>query len=159
MLAPRLLAVPALVLALGVSGCGSDDSDTTTSTAASAPDAPVKTTAAIATVEDHAITIRADEYSFAPTAMRAPAGKLKITTQNVGKIEHELVLLRTTTNADGLKVDGGRVSEDDSVGEVSETEGGASKSHTFTLKPGTYVYICNIPGHYMDGMRGTLTVQ
>ncbi|MEV4419893.1 plastocyanin/azurin family copper-binding protein [Patulibacter sp. NPDC049589] len=91
--------------------------------------------------------------------MTAKAGKLTITMRNVGKVEHELVLLKTTTKVDGLKVTGGRVSEDDSVGEVSETECGASKSHAFTLKPGTYVYVCDIPGHDMQGMRGTLTVQ
>jgi uncharacterized cupredoxin-like copper-binding protein len=51
------------------------------------------------------------------------------------------------------------VSEDASVGEISETDGGAFKSHTFNLKPGHYVFVCNIPGHYANGMRGELTVQ
>ncbi len=158
MTSPRLFVLPALLVALSAAGCGSDDSGPTTSATRSSS-APVKQTVATAQVQGRSITVRADEYSFAPVAMRAKAGKLTITMQNAGRTEHELVLLRTTTRADGLKVDGGRVPEDDAVGEVSETEGGRSRSHTFTLKPGSYVYVCNIPGHYMQGMRGTLTVQ
>jgi uncharacterized cupredoxin-like copper-binding protein len=42
---------------------------------------------------------------------------------------------------------------------ISETEGGASKSHTFDLKPGNYVYVCNIPGYYEKATRGQLVVK
>lgn len=163
--APRSLALPTVLtaIALAVAGCGSDDSSGETTTAASTAAAAAPTTTAAApaaqAAKGRALTVDATEYSFAPTTATAEAGKLTITMKNVGKIPHELVLLKTSTKADGLKVTGGRVSEDDSVGEISETDGGVSKAHTFTLKAGTYVYVCNIPGHYMDGMRGTLTVQ
>jgi uncharacterized cupredoxin-like copper-binding protein len=46
-----------------------------------------------------------------------------------------------------------------SSGEIPEQEPGKSASHTLMLKPGAYVYICNVPGHYAAGMRGTLTVK
>lgn len=37
---------------------------------------------------------------------------------------------------------------------------GASETVTFTAPaPGTYMYICTVPGHYVAGMKGTLTVQ
>jgi uncharacterized cupredoxin-like copper-binding protein len=36
---------------------------------------------------------------------------------------------------------------------------GESAPHTFDLKPGTYVMVCNVPGHYDAGMYGTLTVR
>ncbi|WP_051471238.1 plastocyanin/azurin family copper-binding protein [Patulibacter minatonensis] len=169
--------VPAVLVAgaLAVAGCGSDDSSTTSTSSGSAGTTPARTTDHAAAGHDTTavpasggtptavkggkVTIDASEFKFAPTSMTAKAGKLTIEMNNIGKVEHELVLLKTTQKADGLKVTGGRVSEDDSVGEVSETAGGKAKSHTFTLKPGTYVYVCNIPGHYMDGMRGTLVVQ
>jgi uncharacterized cupredoxin-like copper-binding protein len=51
------------------------------------------------------------------------------------------------------------VSEKTSVGEVSETKAGASKTAAIELKPGQYVFVCNIPGHYKGGMFGRLTVQ
>lgn len=37
-------------------------------------------------------------------------------------------------------------------GEVSELDPGASGSLTLVLKPGRYVLICNVPGHYAAGM-------
>ena len=92
-------------------------------------------------------------------AITAQAGKLKLTLDNKGKIPHEIVVLKSSAAANALKVTGGRVSEKTSVGEVSETAAGATRSATLDLKPGTYVYVCNIPGHYGDGMRGTLTVK
>ena len=42
---------------------------------------------------------------------------------------------------------------------MSETPGGQSKSESIDLKPGKYVFVCNIPGHYKDGMAGQLTVR
>jgi uncharacterized cupredoxin-like copper-binding protein len=30
---------------------------------------------------------------------------------------------------------------------------------TLNLKPGHYSLVCNLPGHYMQGMRADLTVQ
>ena len=150
------------VLAVGglIAGCGSsskkDSSSSSSSspatTAAAAPATAAKTTSG-------GLTVDASEFTFAPPTLSAKAGKVKVTLDNKGQTQHEFVLLKTSTAADKLKVTGGRVSEKDSVGEISETDGGKSASHTFDLEPGTYVYVCNIPGHYMQGMRGTLTVR
>ena len=30
---------------------------------------------------------------------------------------------------------------------------------TLNLKPGTYTFLCTIPGHYQTGMHGRLVVQ
>lgn len=45
-----------------------------------------------------------------------------------------------------------------SFGEVAELKAGAKGTLTVNLKAGDYVLICNIPGHYMDGMRVDFTV-
>jgi uncharacterized cupredoxin-like copper-binding protein len=44
------------------------------------------------------------------------------------------------------------------AGEIADVEPGDTKSEEFDLKPGKYVMFCNIPGHYAQGMYGTLTV-
>ena len=156
--ARRLMLLAAPVVAAGlIAGCGS-------SSQAAAPRAaktPAKMPTANAPVAADAgkVTVTTTEFAFAPTAITAKAGKLKITLDNQGKIPHELVVLKSDQAAGALKVSGGRVSEKSSAGEVSETAGGTTKSSTVTLKPGRYVYVCNIPGHYADGMRGTLTVK
>ncbi len=150
-----------------LAACGSsNDTKSTTSAAAAAP----ATTTAAATATPAATpspaaattdpTITANEYAFAPTDLTVKAGKVKLTLKNSGKIVHEVVVLKTDQAADALKVgSSARVSEKDSVGEVSETAPGATKTSTLDLKPGKYVLVCNIPGHYSLGMRGTLTVK
>lgn len=45
-----------------------------------------------------------------------------------------------------------------SFGEVAEMKAGAKGQLTVNLKAGEYVLICNIPGHFMDGMRVNFTV-
>jgi uncharacterized cupredoxin-like copper-binding protein len=152
----RRWAVALVVAAAAVplAACGSDDDS----------DDSASTTTQPAAVTDRAVaagkvTVDASEYAFAPEAITAKPGKLEIKLDNKGKIPHELVVLKTDEAPDSLKVSGGRVSEDASVGEVEEIDGGGSKSATVDVEAGKYVYVCNIPGHYGDGMRGQLTVK
>ena len=98
-------------------------------------------------------------YYFTVTPTSVKAGPTTITFKNVGTKEHEVVVLKTDTPADKLKVDANHeVSEAASVGEDSETKPGKTKSTTIDLQPGSYVLVCNIEQHYQKGMYGTLTV-
>jgi uncharacterized cupredoxin-like copper-binding protein len=105
------------------------------------------------------LDISMSEFQFTPSNSGAEAGKVTITAKNDGKVPHELVLLKTDRAATALPEKGGRVDEAASVGEIGETPAGRSGTHTFDLKPGKYVLICNLPGHYDAGMHGTLTVR
>jgi uncharacterized cupredoxin-like copper-binding protein len=168
----RLLLPALAATALTLSACGSDDSSDTGSAApaASTPAAssPAADSGAVSTADSGMsfdasstgeVTVKATEFAFSPMDIKAKAGKLKITMNNDGQAPHELVILKTDEAADALEVSNGRVKEDDSVGEISEIDGGKSASHTFDLKAGKYVIVCNVPGHYMKGMRGTLVVS
>ncbi len=42
---------------------------------------------------------------------------------------------------------------------VPTLDAGKTATLTLDLKPGTYTYRCNIPGHDLLGMKGTLTVK
>jgi uncharacterized cupredoxin-like copper-binding protein len=99
------------------------------------------------------------DFAFKPKALSARAGQLRVTAENRGNAAHELILIRTTRPDHALPTAGGRAAEAGAVGEIREQPPGKSASHTFMLKPGRYVYICNLPGHYASGMRGTLTVR
>ena len=46
-----------------------------------------------------------------------------------------------------------------SLGEISELKPGARGKLTLNLKPGTYVLLCNQPGHYKSGMSTKLVVE
>ena len=46
-----------------------------------------------------------------------------------------------------------------SLGEISELKPGAHGALTLNLKPGTYLLLCNQPGHYKSGMSTKLVVE
>ncbi len=150
------IATATVLAAVGMTACGSSSSDSASST----PSSPAAPKVAAAPKVSNKVTVGTTEYAFMPTALAAKPGKFTVTLDNKGSIPHEFVLLKTDEAPDALKVDGSaKVSEKGSVGEVSETDGGKTKTSTIDLKAGKYVFVCNIPGHYGDGMRGTLTVK
>src|SRR5215218_8576969 len=100
-----------------------------------------------------------DEFSLKASPKAVTAGKVKFSVKNAGSDEHELVVLKTKTAASKLKVSGGRASESGEVAELEDIAAGKSKSKTLTLKKGHYVLICNLPGHYQQGMRADFTVK
>jgi uncharacterized cupredoxin-like copper-binding protein len=151
----RTRAPAAACLLVVIAGCGGG-ADRSAAVSAQSTAAAAGT---MARPSDRRIAVRAKEYSFAPHAIAAKAGKLKITLRNNGRVEHELILLRTNRAPGSLRVEHGRVSEAASVGEISDTRAGKIASHTFKLKPGRYLMVCNVRGHYQQGMRGRLTVK
>jgi plastocyanin len=96
-------------------------------------------------------------YKVAPVSVKA--GKVTVTFQNTGNRQHEMIVLKTDTAFDKLVVGSdNKVSEDASVGEISETDAGKTVTKTFDLAAGSYVLICNIEKHYAQGMRSAFTV-
>jgi uncharacterized cupredoxin-like copper-binding protein len=45
------------------------------------------------------------------------------------------------------------------VDEVEDIAPGTSAPLNLTLDPGSYAVICNLPGHYANGMHTTFTVE
>jgi plastocyanin len=74
--------------------------------------------------------------------LSAKAGTVTITFTNSSPLEHNVTI------AEGSKVLG-----------ATPTFKGGSKTLTLTLKPGTYVFYCSVPGHRQAGMEGTLHVS
>lgn len=75
---------------------------------------------------------------------------------------HEMVLVKADGPDTKLVVDAktDRVSEAvlTSEGEVGGLKAGQSGDLTVTLKPGNYILICNLKGHYAAGMHTAFTV-
>ena len=147
------------MLVFGVmTGCGSD-SKSTADTAAAGGDVTVA-----ATADGTPVTVTAGDKSDTeqfltvdPTSVKA--GKVTFTFTNSGNRQHEMIVLKTDDAADKLVVGAdNKVSEDASVGEISETDQGKTVSKTFDLVAGNYVLVCNIEKHYGQGMRSAFTV-
>lgn len=105
-------------------------------------------------------TVQAElgEYYIKLDRNSVPAGKVTFTVVNTGKMEHELIILKTDLAVDKLpaeKDDPTRVDEDSlgNSGEVEELGPGKTKTGSFDRKAGKYVLVCNKPGHYQAGQR------
>ena len=146
----RLILFAAVGLALVVGGCGGDDDENATG---SGTTDTVEAEKQVTTLD-----VSMTEFKFAPANPELARGPIEITATNKGKTPHELVLLRTDANPATPKGRKGCLGEG-SVGEVPEVAPGESGVQTFDLKPGKYVMVCNIPGHYDAGMYGSLTVR
>lgn len=154
MVAPLALVAIAAIL---VAGCGGDDGTTTTTTE--------NETAAAGGGGGATLEIKMGDFFFAPSNATAKAGPTTIEAPNEGSVEHELVLFKTNMNPAKLPTEAsGEVDEEkmDEVaeegGEIPDVEAGETKSGKFKLTPGKYVMFCNLPGHYAQGMYGTLRV-
>ncbi len=111
------------------------------------------------------VPITEKDFSLTSAQNTVAAGKVTFDVKNQGPSTHEFVLIKTETAADQLPFDSSSsdVNEDDTslhhVDEVEDIKPGKSKKLTADLQPGHYVFICNLPGHYHQGMHFDFTVS
>jgi len=92
------------------------------------------------------------------------AGTVNLETANFGTIQHELLVFKSDLPPAAYPVDGsGDIIEDDpSITLVSDGDNldpGTTQTRTVDLtQPGTYLFVCNIPGHFKSGMFSVVTV-
>jgi len=151
------LSMFGLLTACGSSGGGSSSPAATTAAGGGGVTVPADTggTPVSVTAADQSDT--AQTLTVAPTSVKA--GKVTFTFTNTGNRQHEMIVLKTDDAFDKLVVaSDNKVSEDASVGEISETDAGKTVTKTFDLAAGNYVLVCNIEKHYAQGMRSAFTV-
>jgi len=82
------------------------------------------------------------KIAYDTTELTAKAGKVTIDFDNPAAIEHDVA----------IEQDGNEIAKSALISE-GET------SVTAELEPGTYTFLCTVPGHAEAGMEGTLTVR
>jgi uncharacterized cupredoxin-like copper-binding protein len=137
----RLAALVALSAALtGLVGCGDDDDSGT----------------------EGAIGVELSDFQIDLDESSAPAGEVTFAVDNKGPSVHEFVVFQTDLAPEDLPVDdNGDVAEDEEFAPVDEIEDiavDATPELTVDLGAGSYVLICNIAGHYRQGMHTSFTV-
>lgn len=111
------------------------------------------------------VQVTLNEWSVKPGTISVPAGKVTFQVANQGKLEHEMIVLKTDLAPTALEMsttEENKVDEEGGVNDVGEVEAvasGTTKSETFDLTPGTYVLICNVAGHYKAGMETAFVVK
>ncbi len=100
------------------------------------------------------------EFSVTSDVSSVKAGSVTFSAHNAGALEHYLAVLKTDLPPDSLPLSGTMVVENGpntrALADVVLPVG--TESTTLDLQPGSYVLICNIPGHYQSGMRAAFTV-
>lgn len=82
------------------------------------------------------------QIAFDTTTLTSKPGKVTIDFDNPATLEHDVAIEQ-----------GGKQIA------VSETIGKGKTSVTADLAPGTYTFLCTVPGHAEAGMEGTLTIK
>jgi plastocyanin len=82
------------------------------------------------------------DLAFDTTELSSEPGEVTIDFENPATLEHNVA----------IEKEGEEIAE-------SETIGQGKTSVTADLAPGTYTFLCTIPGHAEAGMEGTLTVK
>jgi uncharacterized cupredoxin-like copper-binding protein len=149
-----------LALAIGIlvaAGCGEDRGESSTSTSTNS----TSTTSTTADSGSGAgVEVGLKEYAIVVEAPSVGAGEVKFEADNEGKIPHELVVLKTDTKAGDLKVSGAKaVPEGENLGAASDVGPGEHKDVEVDLEPGHYILLCNLPGHYQQGMHTDLDIK
>ena len=80
--------------------------------------------------------------AFDTTELTASAGKVTIDFDNPSAIPHNVV----------IEEDGEELAGFEPITESKETV-------SADLEPGTYTFLCTVPGHAQAGMEGTLVVK
>jgi uncharacterized cupredoxin-like copper-binding protein len=96
--------------------------------------------------------------------MKVKAGRVTLEAVNRSKdLVHEVLVVPSPSNGKELPYDikTNTIIEKrvHSLGEISELKPGARGKLTLNLKPGTYLLLCNQPGHYKSGMSTRLVVE
>jgi uncharacterized cupredoxin-like copper-binding protein len=104
------------------------------------------------------VAVQVDEFSVFPGTQGAPQGKVRFVVTNIGKVEHEFVVLKTNKPAGNL-LKGKEADETGAVGEIDGVPPGQARTLNLVLKRGHYALICNLPGHYMTGQFADFYVR
>jgi uncharacterized cupredoxin-like copper-binding protein len=106
-----------------------------------------------------AVSVKLFEFKVIPTPTKAARGAVTFVARNSGKVDHQLVVLKTNIPPGKLVVKNAKAVETGKVGSIRVVKPGKAVALTLQLKAGKYVLLCNLPGHYPAGQRAAFTVS
>ena len=110
------------------------------------------------------ITGSVQEWSVGVSAQEAYAGDVNFTMKNAGTIPHEFIVVKTDFKPGEIPLGANNRFDEEgegvfAVGEIPEWEPGTTGKVTLKLDAGAYQVLCNIAGHYKNGMYKAFTVS
>lgn len=109
------------------------------------------------------ITGNVHEWGVELSAGKAKAGEVTFAIANFGTIAHEFLVVKTDFKPGEIPLgDNNRFDEEgegvEAIDEIKEFEVDTSHVLKVNLEPGAYQVLCNIEGHYKNGMYTALEV-
>jgi len=163
-----------LSLAIFLTGCGGDNANSTVNAnsraaanVANGQSSGSTVSPSIGSEADKVTKIDVYEKEMSITLSRdtVPAGYVDFVARNDGERAHELVVFKTDVPFDKLPMKGSDLDEKGAglknvadTGEENLKSGEVRILHA-SLDPGSYIVVCNLPGHFKAGMKATLTVK
>jgi len=157
------LFVSLLVVSLAGAACGSDDDNGGTATGGTGATNHA-TTSASGVSGGSSVDVTEKDFAIAVSPSSAQSGDITFNISNEGPSTHEFVIFETDLAPDALPTnDDGTVDEEgdgvEHIDEVEDIASGSDATLDVDLEPGSYVFICNLPGHYKAGMHTAFTVS
>ena len=136
-----VLVCGAAAVAVALAACGGSGGSpaTISSTSSATPSVAVEKNGTLAFTADSGGAL-----AYTAKTATATAGHVTISMSNTSGVQHN-VAIQTGTNGPVLG--------------ATPIESNGAHSITLDLKPGTYTFFCQVPGHRQAGMLGTLTVK
>jgi len=160
MLKPTSLLVALSVSALAAVGCAKSPA---IQAQIDAQASSTLATAAAPPAVDHELEVTLADFAVTDNHSSVPAGKYTFAISNRGAVQHELLVFRSDLAPSALPMTNGNMNEEGpGVAKTSDGDNidpGKTQSRDVDLsQPGTYLLICNLPGHLHAGMMKVLTV-
>ncbi len=150
------------VVAMGLGSRAVDQSERNIRSATAAAPAPAIAAAAAPAVSPVAVTLSDMQVQSGSTTIAAGNVTFRIT--NTGSMQHELLVFRSDLAPADYPMKDGNINEDGpGITKVSDGDNlnpGTSQNRVVDLtQPGTYMLVCNLPGHFKMGMYRVITVK
>jgi uncharacterized cupredoxin-like copper-binding protein len=102
-----------------------------------------------------------DEWSVTPSVAEVQEGKVAFEVRNDGTMAHQLLVIKNDMPPDMLPVANGSIAlaQVNVVRSVEAVAAGSTAELSFEASPGKYVLVCNVPGHYQQGMTASFLVE
>jgi uncharacterized cupredoxin-like copper-binding protein len=152
-----------MVVSLAAAACGSGEDNGGTASGGTGATLPTATSPS-AMGSGASVDVTEKDFAIAISPSSAPSGDITFNIHNDGPSTHEFVIFKTDLAPDALPTnDDGTVNEEgEGVEHIDEVEDIAPDSDAtldVNLEPGSYVFVCNLPGHYQAGMHTMFTVS
>ena len=144
----RLWGAVALLAGFGLTSCGAD---------------PTSFGTGPADTVSNKITGNVHEWGVELSAGKAKSGEVIFAIANFGTIAHEFIVVKTDFMPGEIPLGDNNRFDEEGVGvkaidEIAEFEVDTSHVLKVNLEPGSYQLLCNIAGHYKNGMYAALEV-